>query len=168
MIAIACDIRALEFFRGPVAERFYLLTGERLRAFPVGDERGRADFMVVSESVLRAGDDIPALHHGVGPNSFGGPSVALGAEDVGFKLDVGLDNDSPDVPELPDCLDFLFARDRDKLVLTAISESGFKRRGNHPFYYLFRLTNSIAHQLPFVPSLHFQHSITVGEQQMSV
>jgi hypothetical protein len=83
---------------------------------------------------------------------------------AGLSLDVGLDPRIPDVPELPEWLDFLTAADPDKLVLAAVSERGFESHGEHPFYYLSRLTNAITHYFPFVPHRHFQHSLTVGEE----
>jgi hypothetical protein len=61
MIAVACDKRALEFFRGPVAERFYLLTGERLRTIPEIEGPDRADFMVASERELSTASNIEAI-----------------------------------------------------------------------------------------------------------
>jgi hypothetical protein len=178
MIIVACDKRALQFVSGPVADRFYLLTGERLRALPGTGELGRADFIVVSERVLRTGGDAtktlrpltPYLRFlascdGGGPDGFHGPSVSVGANhDVGMLLEVGVDEDSSDVFELPEWLDFLAAPAADKLVLAAVSDRALESRGKNPFYYLFRLTNSMSHFFPFVPSSYVQHSLAVGEQ----
>ncbi|MCW5658794.1 MAG: hypothetical protein KIT60_13905 [Burkholderiaceae bacterium] len=178
MITVACDKRALQFIKGPVADRFYLLTGERLRALPDIRDLGSADFIVVSERVLRSdGDTAKKLRPltpyirflagcgGTGPSGFQGPSVAIGPlQDAGMLLDGGLDRDSSDVFELPEWLDFLDSSAADKLVLAATSDRALESRGKSQFYYLFRLTNSMSHFFPFVPSSYVQHSLTVGEK----
>jgi hypothetical protein len=168
MITIACDERAFDFFRGPVASAFYERTAERLRVLPEGGEgAGRADFVVVPETRVRkksrTAKAVRSLNGyrkmladcdrgGVGPFSFDDGDAA-----VGLRLELATD----DPPELPELLDFLNLPE--KLTLGASSAKALQRRGKRKFFYLTALTQAIAHHLPLIPERHVHHTIHVGK-----
>jgi hypothetical protein len=169
MITLAVDERAVDFFKGPVAEYFYVRTGERLRVVQGTSKPRNADFMVVPESSLRTPGQIKDAARSLNRfkaflancGGFSGPFAFDGGDALGIRLDVFVSDDEKP-PELPERLDFL--TQPDKLVLAAVTDRGLKRRGDQGFYHLTLLTQSIAHELPFVPSIHVQHTLTVGEK----
>jgi hypothetical protein len=166
MITLACDDRAADFFRGPVASYFYVRTGERLRVIRGAQAYSDADFIVVPEQSIRANGEVTKAVRSLtryrtllsSCGGFVGPFVSVGRSAVGLRLEVGTSN----LPEVPESLDFL--TQREKLVLAAVTDRGLGRRGEQRFYHLTLLTQCIAHHLPFVPSLHVQNSLTVGEK----